>query len=204
MTTARRFVSITTAALGVLIILTGCTGPNTVTTSTVSPTQVPTPTASPVDSPKSRDEAWLEATRTVADFVDVQFAIQADTGANPERIEPYATGSALKNVKDVAAGLAEKHITTTGHPKWSPNASASTFGDLIPPGGATIPNGIVYVRGCFDVSDQVPTYTDGSPAPVSSQRIYPVQFNVIYLPTDRTWKVDSLQNIADQQGAPTC
>ncbi|GAB3033900.1 hypothetical protein GCM10027052_09220 [Parafrigoribacterium mesophilum] len=203
MTTPRRFVPITAAVLGVLTILTGCTSPNTITQTTASPTQSPAPTAS-LTAPKSRDEAWLEATRTIVDFVDVQYAIQADTGANPERIEPYATGSALKHVKDVAAGLAEKHITTTGHPKWSPNASASTFGDLNPQGGATIPNGIVYVRGCFDVSDQVPTYAGGSPAPVSSQRIYPVQFNVLYLSTDRTWKVDSLQNIVGEQGAPAC
>jgi hypothetical protein len=204
MTTPRRFVPITAAMLGVLTILTGCTSPNTITPTTASPTQSPVATASSTDAPKSRAEAWLDATRTIMNFVDVQYAIQSDTGANPERIEAYATGSALKHVKDVAAGLAEKHITTTGHPKWAPNASASTFGDLTSQGGTTISNGIVYVRGCFDVSDQVPTYAGGSPAPVSTQRIYPVQFNVLYLSTDRTWKVDSLQNIVGQQGAPAC
>jgi hypothetical protein len=204
MNTRRSTAPVIIAVLGTVLLLAACTDPRPTSPTTGPPTATSTPTSTSVGAPKTSDEAWIEATRTVRDFIEVQYEIQAATGANAARIEPYASGSALKSVKEVAAALAEKHITTTGKPKWTASASASTFGDLTPQGGATIPNGVVYVRGCFDVSDQVPTYANGSPAPVSAQRIYPVQFTVRYSPDGKTWKVDALMNIADQQGAPTC
>jgi hypothetical protein len=204
MPSLRTSAAATMAGLCAVLLVAGCTKPNPTAPTSASPTSTASPTVTPVGAPKSRDQAWTDATRTVARFVEVQYEIQADTGANPDRIALYATGSAFKNVKEVAAGLADKHITTTGEPKWTPSASASTFGDLTPAGGSTIPNGIVYVRGCFDVSRQVPKYANGSPAPVSNQRIYPVQFTVRYLPNNKAWKVGALASIAGEPGAPTC
>ncbi len=204
MTVSGRLTRITVAALAGTLLLGGCSGQTTIVPTTASRTASSTPTASSIGAPKTADEAWSAATQTITSFVEVQYQIQASAGANPERIDPYATGSALENVDQVAAGLAEKQITTAGRPKWTPNASVSTFGVVTPQSGSAIPNGIVYVRGCFDVSDQVPKYADGSRAPVSKLRIYPVQFTVRYMPEDQTWKVDALQSIAGQQGAPSC
>lgn len=204
MAVSGRLATITVAVLATAVLLAGCAGPNTITPTTASQSPSSTPTATTVGTPKTPDEAWSSATRTINSFVKVQYEIQADTGANPERMDPYATGSALEDVNQVAAGLAEKQITTTGKPKWTPNASVSTFGTLTLQAGSTIPNGIAYIRGCFDVSNQVPAYADGSRAPVSDLRIYPVQFTVRYIPDDKAWKVDALQSLAGQQGAPAC
>jgi hypothetical protein len=140
----------------------------------------------------------------VKDFLAVQYLIEREAGANPGRIDPYASGSALSDVHQVAAGLAAKGITTHGAPKWSPSAAASSFGTLVPTGGAPIPNGIVYLKGCYDVSGQTAVYSDGSPAPVSSIRVFPVEFNVDYVPDAKAWTVNNSQSILGQAGAPTC
>lgn len=218
MTITRKLAPLTAVALSAVVLLAGCTsttGPNAGPTKTpsTSASQTPTPTASPYEpvsdpgkasAPKSSDDAYVAADRTVKDFVAVQYEIQADTGANPERIEPFAIGSALENVKTIAAGLAEKKITTKGAPVWSADASTTTFGVLTPTNGTPIANGIVYLKGCYDVSKQTASYADGSAAPVSSQRVTPVQFNVRYVPEDKSWKVDALQSINGQEGAPSC
>lgn len=218
MTITRKLAPLTAVALSAVVLLAGCTstpdsnaGPTKTPSSSASAT--PTPTSTPyepvsepgkVSPPKSSDDAYVAANRTVKDFVAVQYEIQADTGAKPERIEPFAIGSALENVKTVAAGLAEKKITTKGAPVWTADASTTTFGVLTPSQGTPIDNGIVYLKGCYDVSKQSATYDDGSAAPVSAQRVTPVQFNVRYVPQDKSWKVDALQSINGQQGAPAC
>jgi len=216
MTLTRKLAPLTAVALSTVVLLAGCTstpdteaGPTKTPTSSASATPTPTPYApvsdpGKVSPPKSSDDAYVAANRTVEDFIAVQYEIQAETGAAPERIEPFAIGSALENVKTVAAGLAEKKITTKGAPVWTADASTTTFGVLTPSEGSPIENGIVYLKGCYDVSKQTATYEDGSAAPVSEQRVTPVQFNVRYVPQGKSWKVDALQSINGQQGAPAC
>jgi len=154
--------------------------------------------------PTNQDDAWVAANNTVKHFLAIQYEIEHDAGANPDRIDPYATGAALSGVQQVAAGLADKGITTRGAPNWSPNAAASSFGTLIPTGGTPIANGIVYVKGCYDVSRQTATFSNGSPAPVSSTRVFPVEFSVEYVADAKSWMVNNSQSIQGQKGAPTC
>ncbi|HEX4400149.1 MAG TPA: hypothetical protein VHZ98_02355 [Galbitalea sp.] len=203
----------TLAAVGAAaILLTGCVQgnphPSAGQTHSASPT--PRPTYSPIgdpgsaEPPASQDDAWVAANKTVKDFLAVQYEIEHDAGANPNRIDPYANGTALSGVHQVAAGLAEKGITTHGAPKWTPSAVASSFGTLLPTGGAAIANGIVYVKGCYDVTGQTATYASGAPAPVSSTRVFPVEFNVEYVPDAKSWMVNNSQSILGQAGAPAC
>ncbi|MGJ1428469.1 hypothetical protein ACR8AY_14650 [Clavibacter sepedonicus] len=134
----------------------------------------------------------------------MQYEIQADAGADPNRIDPFATGTVLMQVKSVAAQLAEKKGTVTGAPIWTSDASTTTFGELTPAGGAPIANGVVYLKGCLDISNQSASNADGSPAPVSDQKVAPVQANVRYIPAEKSWKVYETSNISGQAGAPQC
>jgi hypothetical protein len=196
-------------AATVAMLVAGCTRlPIPSSTQTASPTSSPSysPPGSPgaVGPPATQNDAWLAANQTVKEFLAVQYEIEHDAGANADRIDAYATGTALSGVQQVAAGLAQKGITAQGAPRWSPNAAASSFGTLIPTGGTPIANGIVYVKGCYDVSAQTATYSNGSPAPVSSTRVFPVEFDVEYVPDSKSWTVSNSQSILGQSGAPTC
>jgi hypothetical protein len=209
MTKPQRFVLIITAGVVVALAAAGCvqTGSGSLNPSgTSSPSPTSSRAADPEHSkpPANQEEAWIAANTTVKNFLAVQYEIEHDAGANPNRIQPYATGTALSGVEQVAAGLAEKGIVTNGAPNWSPNAAASSFGTLIPTGGPAISNGIVYLRGCYDVSNQTATYKNGSPAPVSTTRVFPVEFNVEYVPDAKAWMVSNSQSILGQAGAPVC
>jgi hypothetical protein len=209
MTRLRGIVVLTVAAVGIAGLVAGCTQtpsplPSRTHTSSPSPTYPPLGNPGRVNPPANQEEAWIAANKTVKDFLAVQYAIERDAGGNPERIDAYATGAALSGVEQVAAGLAEKGIVTRGAPKWSPSPSASSFGSLIPTGGSPIANGIVYLKGCYDVTNQTATYANGSPAPVSSTRIFPVEFNVEFVPDAKVWMVSNSQSILGQAGAPTC
>lgn len=191
------------------VLVTGCTkDPTAFPSRSVSPTPTPTSSArgdpGAMGPPTNQDDAWVAANNTVKHFLAIQYEIEHDAGANPDRIDPYATGAALSGVQQVAAGLADKGITTRGAPNWSPNAAASSFGTLIPTGGIPIANGIVYVKGCYDVSRQTATFSNGSSAPVSSTRVFPVEFSVEYVADAKSWMVNNSQSIQGQKGAPTC
>ncbi len=194
------------------ILLAGCVQgdphPSAAQTHSASPTARPTysPLGGPgsAEPPASQGEAWVAANKTVTDCLAGEYDIERDAGASPDRIAPYANGTALSDVHQVAAGLATKGITTHGSPKWSPNAAASSFGTLLPTGGVSIANGIVYVKGCYDVSGQTATYSNGPPAPVSSTRVFPGEFNVEYVPSAKSWMVNNSQSILGQVGAPAC
>ncbi|WP_435740172.1 hypothetical protein [Clavibacter nebraskensis] len=210
----RKHAPLVAVALSAVVLLAGCTtsggeSPTTSAPSDTAPSPIPTeyqPQSGPgqTDPPASSEDAYVAADRTVKDFVAVQYEIQADVGANPDRIDPFATGSALAKVKSVATQLQEKKGTVTGAPTWTSDASTTTFGELTPAGGSTIANGIVYLKGCFDASKQTATNADGSPAQVADQRITATQFNVRYIPAEKSWKVDDAHNISGEPGAPQC
>lgn len=195
-------------AVAIVLGVTACTGdgaPTPTSSSTQGPTTTNQPTLSPtgVDPPIDSDDAWEHATDAITDFLVVQSAIQADAGAGVDRIEPYATGEALDGVRQVAAQLSEKQIRVDGDTFFTPNAAASSFGDLTT-AQATIPNGVVYVVGCYDSSKQMPRYADGTDAPVPDVRVVPVQFVVTYVPEALAWRVERATNITAQDGAPSC
>jgi hypothetical protein len=209
MTKSMKSASLAATAGIAVLILSGCTGSlfaNPAPTASHTLASSPQPSASPSGAapPFTENDAWLAATKTITQFLSVQYQIEHEVGAHPERIGPYASEQALDGVNQVAAGLSEKGIRATGKPAWSPSAAATTFGTLLPPDGSSIANGIAYVKGCYDVSKQTASYADGSPAPVSTTRIFPVLFNVKYVPEENTWKVSDSESILGQVGAPKC
>lgn len=215
-----RLLAGTIAALTITTVLAGCssqsTDPNAwksdVPDATASATPTPsatgyTPVSKPgtASPPKSDTDAWQGASAAVKDYIGIQYEIQHDAGKNPDRIDPYATNQARSTVHDVAAQLAEKKIHAEGKPKWSPDAAASDYGALIKHDGKQIENGTVYLRGCYDLSGQRALYANGKEAPVSKDRIGPVQFTTQYIPDDKSWEVSRVQAMTDgEDGAPSC
>jgi len=213
MTINPRLAPVAAVAIGALVFLAGCTStpaadPTASSSKTTTPTPTPTgysPITKPgsVDAPKDQNAAWQGASATVKDFIAVQYEIQHDTGANPARIDKFAIGTARKSVHTVADQLAQQKVTVYGAPKWTADAAASTYGALIDHDGKQIPNGTVYVVGCFDTSDQVSKKSDGSIAPKSTTVRFPVQFKTQYIPDRKAWEVAEGKNITGD-GAPTC
>lgn len=215
MTITPRLAPVAAVAIGALVFLAGCTStpaadPTAISSTTTTPTPTPAPSAytplgqpGSAEPPKDQNEAWSGASTAVKDFIAVQYEIQHDGGANPDRIDKFTIGTARESVHTVAGQLAEQKVAAYGAPTWTPDAAASTYGALIDHDGTQIPNGTVYVRGCFDTSDQVSKQADGTVEPKSQTIRYPVQFKTQYIPDDKAWKVAEGRNLTEE-GAPAC
>jgi hypothetical protein len=105
-------------AMGAVILLAGCTpaptptsSPSSAASSTPTPT-APTPDA--VEAPTGSDEAYAAANRTIEQFAQVQYEIQAEGGADVGRIEPFAAGEALRTMQQIASDLSTQGLSVTG------------------------------------------------------------------------------------------
>ncbi|MBO9041476.1 MULTISPECIES: hypothetical protein [Curtobacterium] len=213
MTINPRLAPVAAAALGALVFLAGCTStPAADPTASSSKTTTPTPTRTPyapiskpgsVEAPKDENAAWKGASAAVKDFIAVQYEIQHDGGADPERIDKFAISTARDSVHTIAKQIREQKFKVYGAPKWAADAEASSYGALIDHDGTQIPNGTVYVVGCFDTSDQVSKKADGTVVPKSKTVRFPVQLKTQYIPEDKAWEVAETKSISGQ-GAPQC
>ena len=202
-------VLLTVAAVGTAVmLLTGCVqgDPQPKPSSTRS-FLTPGPTSPPtaVSAPTSSDSSWIEANKTVNLFTRIQYDIEHDGGANVDRIDVAAANDALTSMQQIASDLKSKGLKVTGGaPGWEPNVAASSFGTVVDSSGKQITNGIVYARGCWDLSKQTSVANTGTSPPDRSVKIFPIQFNVAYFPADRIWRVTNQTNITGQSGAPQC
>ena len=215
MTITRKLAPLTAVALSAVVLLAGCTstpesnaGPTKSPSSSATPKPTPTattPAPASVKAPADSDAAYVEANKTINLFAQVQYDIEAEGGRGVERIEPFASNEALTTTQTIASDLSSMGLSITGGaPGWEPNASVTTFGDVQPSSGAKIPNGIAYVKGCWDLSKQKTIATTGTPPADRTVTRFPVQFNVTYFPDSQTWKVTNQTNISKEAGAPQC
>ena len=200
---------VTLAAVGTVgILLSGCvqTGPaSSPSTVVTSSNPKPVTTSTPVGRPTSIDAAWAEANKAIDSFTRIQYEIENDGGTGVDRINTIAANDALTSTQKIASDLQSGGLRIVGGaPGWAPNVAASSFGTVIDSGGTKIPNGIVYARGCWDLSKQTSVAKTGTPPPDRSVKIFPIQFNVTYFPAEQTWKVTGQTNITGQSGAPQC
>jgi hypothetical protein len=213
MTTTKKLTPLVAVALGSVLLLAGCTGTNTNAdptstpkSSTPTPKPTPTPTApATVAPPTSNDEAYAQANATIRLFIQKQYQIEAARGKNVDIINTVATGDALTSMQKIASDLGSAGLSITGGaPGWQDNPSVSTFGTVTGSDGKKIANGIVYMKGCWDLSKQKTVAQNGTPPADRTVKVFPIQFNVAYLPDTKTWKVTSQDNITGQSGAPKC
>ncbi len=190
------------------VALSGCVQANTPPRPTATrSSSTPTPRLTPaqVGAPSSTDIAWVEANKAIQLFTRIQYDIEHDGGANVDRIDSVAANHALTSTQKIASDLSSKGLRITGGAaRWEPNAAASSFGTVVDAGGSQIPNGIVYARGCWDLSKQNSLAAQGTPPPDRSVKIFPIQFNVAYFSVERVWRVTDQTNITGLSGAPQC
>jgi hypothetical protein len=204
MTKFRRASLITAAAAVITIMATGCVQGGTQPPPSPSASS-PKPTPSSIAAPTSSDDAWVQANKTIASFTQIQYQIEHDSGADVDQIDVIATNGARSSMQQIASDLSAKGLKIIGGaPTWEPNAAASSFGTLIDSNGKSYPDGIVYARGCWDLSKQSSVASTGTPPPDRSVKVFPIQFNVAYSPELRTWRVTDQTNITGQSGAPQC
>lgn len=209
MTRTRVLIALTGVALGT-VLLTGCVqndpGPSASHShSTPKPTATVPATPEPQAPPTSSDAAWIQANKTIQSFTTIQYEIEHDGGANADRISVVAANDALTSTQKIGSDLSSKGLSITGGaPVWIANAAASSFGTVAGADGVKIPNGIVYARGCWDLSKQSTVAKTGAAPPDRSVKLFPIAFNVTYLPDLRIWKVTAQTNITGQSGAPQC
>lgn len=211
MTTTRTLTPLVAVTLGAVLLLTGCTGTKTNADPTSTPkSSTPTPTATPtapatVAPPTSNDEAYAQANTTIGLFIQKQYEIEAAGGKGVDAIDTVAAGEALTSMRKIASDLSSAGLSITGGaPGWQDNPSVSTFGTVTGSDGKKIANGIVYMKGCWDLSKQSTLAKNGTPPADRTVKVFPIQFNVTYLPGTKTWKVTSQNNITGQSGAPKC
>jgi hypothetical protein len=207
MTRLQGLLALAVAATAALTV-SGCvqTDPHPMPSAThSSSSSTPSPTPTPVGAPSSSDDAWTEANKTIELFTQIQYDIEHDGGANVNRIDTVASSSAVTSTRQIATDLTAKGLSITGGAAgWQPSAAASSFGTVVDSNGSQIPNGIVYARGCWDLSKQTSIAKKGTPPPDRSVKVFPVQFNVTYFPSDRAWKVTNQTNITGQSGSLQC
>lgn len=101
------------AAAGALaLLMSGCTGGD----PAPSPS-APTDAAEPIFA--TDEEALAGFTEAYTSFLAVSGAVSAEGGANPERLETVASGSALEEEKSAALRFAAEGLRTTGEVKFS-------------------------------------------------------------------------------------
>lgn len=213
MTNTHRLAATAIGAAVIGLLLVGCTTPSpSPSSSTKPPTPSPTPTATAFEpsgdpgkaqAPKDAEAAYSAANKTIGDFLNVRAEILSEGGVEPERIAPYADGSALTQVKTEATQVQEQKVKIFGVPTWEPNAGAFTSGTATI-GSSAVENGAAYVKGCFDISNQTFKSETNPNPPTPKVKRFPAQFSVYYVETAKSWKVWQLDNLTGKDGAPTC
>lgn len=213
MTNTHRLAAIVTGAAVIGLLLVGCTTPSpSPSTSTKLPTPSSTPTSTAFEPsgdpgkaqpPKDAQAAYAAANKTIGDFLHVRSQILSDGGLNPDRIQPFADGGALTQVKTEASQAQEQKVKIFGVPSWEPDASSFSTGTATI-GSAAVENGAAYVKGCFDISNQTFESATNPNPPTPKVKRFPAQFSVYYVATSKSWKVWELDNLTGKEGAPAC
>lgn len=208
----RRLTTLAVAALATTLLLTGCGtngGDKPTSSPSASASTAPTKTASEnepgqMDPPKTASEAIAVSKDAIIDFLTARAEIMEDSGAQPERIAPYATGPALEQLNAEAASVAQLTASIKGLPKWTVDTAQTTAGSITQADGTVTENGVTYIRGCFDTSPQVGTRADGGELTRPNRPNTPMEFQVHYSPETKSWLVYALVSLTDQEGAPVC
>ncbi|MBF4570811.1 hypothetical protein ITJ57_18740 [Plantibacter sp. VKM Ac-2880] len=208
----RRLTTLAVAALATTLLLTGCTtngGDKPAPSPSASASAAPTKTASEnepgqMEPPKTASEAIAVSKDAIIDFLTARAEIMEDSGAQPERIAPYATGPALEQLNGEAASVAQLTASIKGLPKWTVDTAQTTAGSITQADGTVTDNGVTYIRGCFDTSTQVGTRADGGELTRPNRPNTPMEFQVHYSPEAKSWLVYALISLTDKEGAPVC
>ena len=152
-----------------------------------------TPTPSTVPPPTSGDEAIAGASDAAVLYHELRSEIRNEHPADSSIIRTVAVEDAADRIDAEASRLVESGRISKGEITYQPDATASTAGNVNAAGDtAAIPNGIVYLSGCFDMSAVVITNTDGSFVPPRDVTRFVQPLQVIYDVETSNWLVRSI------------
>ncbi|WP_144662881.1 hypothetical protein [Paenarthrobacter nicotinovorans] len=197
-------------AIIALTALSACTtdpkpNPTTSTTGTTTASTSPTPTPSTVapptpvtsNAPASSEQAIETAGQAAIAYFKMGNIIAQESGANPQRIAPFATDRALEVANAQAKNYATQQFKMIGFYNVTVSHDQSTASDLAQQNGTAVRFGEVILNTCVDISTA--KFLDGSGNAVPDKDNLPrrvVNVTVGYNPADKTWKV------VDTSGAP--
>lgn len=178
-------------------ILTGCTsdpGP-TWTPGTPTPTATAT-TPTTVEPPADEAEAIAAAEDTINRLLAAQSEINAAGGTDPSRYDDLAMGKALADFQTNAQRIAKGPLANENGE--NVEGQAKTEGIIVfEPETAYgqefngIPNALVIVPGCMDISGYKITTADGKPAYRPDSDRNKVEFQVTYDADRKLWLVSN-------------
>ena len=202
--TSRRHLAIAVVALAATTGLVACQGATPDPTDSANPTGSPTEMATPTPEPtageipeltppafetaQSEEEAIGQAVEAInAYYVAVSYLYNAH-GEHAERIEDFASGSALAFQQEEIAGVAEAGNMVDGAPEivdvitgTAANSEAS---------GQLVEFGYADMTACLDVSGYTITRPDGTEVDLGPQDRGTAQFAANYYPNTGRWIVE--------------
>ncbi len=196
MTTKRLIPTLAAIALGSML-LAGCTPTPEPTPTTPSPT--PSETSNePItyDPPADEAEATSAAQDTIHQLLTVDSEVRAGGGTDTARFEDLATSNALEIFTNLATRIAKGPIANEDGE--NVEGQATFEGAIIfEPETAYgqefngIPNGLVLVPGCDDISNTKITTADGKPAYRPESDRLKVEYQVTYDADRKLWLVSN-------------
>lgn len=203
--TTNRTLAITAIALTAALGLTACQGGTTPTpTDTPAPSSSPSATTEPTPEPtegeipeltpptfetaQSEEEAIDQAVEAInAYFIAVSYLYNAH-GEHAERIEDFATGSALAFQQEEIAAIAENGNTVEGAPQISDVIMGTATESEVT--GSVVPFGYADITACVDISEYTVTRADGSEVDLGPQEQGRGQFAANFHPETGRWIVE--------------
>lgn len=182
----------------VAAILTGCTSTPepTFTPGTPTPTATAT-TPTTVEPPADEAEAIAAAEDTINQTLTAQSEINAAGGTDPSRYDDLATGKGLDYFTRDAQRIAKGPLANENGE--NVEGQAHTEGAIVfEPETAYgqefngIPNALVIVPGCMDISEYKITTADGKPGYRPDSDRTKVEFQVTYDADRKLWLVSDV------------
>ncbi|WP_193599378.1 hypothetical protein [Microbacterium sp. YJN-G] len=184
------------------LTLTACTGTgNQNPTASPTDTPTPTPTATSItgEAPADEDEAITKAEAAIELLLATQAQVtgEGNGGTDTAPYEAVATGAALQRYIEDAARIANgPTLNEDGESIDGPSTveGAVVFEPMTAYGQEWqgVPNGLVLVPGCLDLSGRKITTADGKPAMQNPNLRNQFEFQVSYDAESKTWKVSNL------------
>lgn len=187
-----------TLAIAATLTIAACTGdpePDPTTPPATTTTTTPTPAAT-TPPPADEAEAIAAAKDTIDRLLTVDSEVRTAGGTDIARYEELATGPALEIFTNLATRIAkgpianedgenvEGQATYEGRTIFEPETAYGQEFD-------GIPNGLVIVPGCNDISESKITTADGKPAARPDSDRTKVEYQVTYDAERKLWLVSN-------------
>jgi len=221
--TIRRTIITAAAALAAAALLAGCSGSNdpkpaktTASSHTATASATPTPTAvvapaqAQVAAPTSKDAALQAANKTVQKFIKLQFDLESNPSLGASYLNEYVSGNASGAAPSAVEQLQKAGLRLTGSPStFQPDMGISYTSTVTAaaPKKTQYPFANAMLIGCLSNLGTGQKYIakGGATPPALKLQSEPFEYQVMYSPDQKVWKVTAFQPADPNSGAvPEC